>query len=92
VAGLTGSRAAGLRSIFPFPACGGRLSRRSQVSSEGGSTTSHSESQRGRLSRLAKLGTRCPLIHNRGEVVIFPVDRTRVEVGGIVLTKVAGKA
>jgi hypothetical protein len=31
-----------------------------------------------------------PLIHSRDEVVVSPVDPTRVEVGDIVLTKVAG--
>jgi hypothetical protein len=32
-----------------------------------------------------------PLIHSRDEVVVSPVDPTRVEVGDIVRTKVAGK-
>jgi hypothetical protein len=31
-----------------------------------------------------------PLIHSRDEVVVSPVDPSRVEVGDIVLTKVAG--
>jgi hypothetical protein len=31
-----------------------------------------------------------PLIHSRDEVVVSPVDPARVEVGDIVLTKVAG--
>ncbi len=31
-----------------------------------------------------------PLIHSRDEVVVCPVDPTQVEVGDIVLTKVAG--
>ncbi len=31
-----------------------------------------------------------PLIHSRDEVVVSPVDPTRVQVGDIVLTKVAG--
>jgi hypothetical protein len=31
-----------------------------------------------------------PLIHSRDEVIVSPVDTIRVEVGDIVLTKVAG--
>ena len=39
---------------------------------------------------LAHWDSMVPLINSRDEVVISPVDPTRVEVGDIVLTKVAG--